>query len=355
MANKKSTTDELVSRYKIECSVCGRSWRDKRRDNLIEKALKKDPDYLKNYVCRKCKKLNKTRKKRDTNADNIVKGQLTKEDLKQFIPKKAEKYFNRNLYGVKDEKVLQFHLGSNNPLLKNVLFIGETGTGKTALLQHFCWKNEIPYYRMVMNAGTTTEDIIGQWTMGKDGQFSFHYQVLILFMKYGGIFVFDEINAGQKDILHILNSITDWERRAIVTQHKGEIIEAIPEFLTVACMNPPQEYDLQEMSKSLKSRFTPYYFDYDDKIDRKVLGDDKNLLEFAKSIRLARANGEIETPLSTRDLKMFQLVREGLGYEVAKGMLISKFNNGEKSAVKTQMEVLLEKSKILDKGDEDEK
>lgn len=368
----------LVSKYVIECQKCGTKWRDKRRDQIIEKELNKDPDYLKKYVCRNCKRLEKelkykefinsvkadvtTTEQVEETADNSVAipqtdFRLTKEDLKQFIPATSERYINRKFADVKDEDVLQFHYKSDNPLLKNVLFVGETGTGKTALIRHFCANNKIPYYRVVMNAGTTPEDIIGQMIMNKDGKFQFQYQVLILFMKFGGIFVFDEINAGQKEMLHILNSITDFERKAIVTQNKGEVIEACSDFLVVACMNPPAEYDLQEMSKSLKSRFTPYYFDYDDKVDKKVLGaEEKDLLEFAKTIRLARTNGEIETPLATRDLLHFKLVRDGLGYNLAKEMLIHKFHNGEKNVVKTQMEVIFEKSSILDKkeGETDE-
>ena len=375
---KKAQTKEtgaLVSKYTVECTACGKHWRDQRRDTLIEQELKKNPDYLKTYVCRTCKKIareqkfqafksqftEQTSEQVKPEIDNETQpepeqftgnGLLTKEDLKQFIPKTAEKYIHRTFSGVKDIDILKFHYDSKDPLLKNVLFIGETGTGKTALIRYFCWKNQIPYYRVVMNAGTTPEDIIGQWVANSKGSMEWHYQVLILFMKFGGVFVFDEINAGQKEMLHILNSVTDWERKAIVTQHKGEVVEACDEFMVVACMNPPQEYDLQEMSKSLKSRFTPYYFDYDDKVDRKVLGDDKPLLEFAKTIRLARINGEIDTPLSTRDLVHFQKVRAGLGYDLAKEMLIHKFHNGEKNVVKTQMEVLLEKSDILDKKED---
>lgn len=365
---------EMVSKYKITCTKCGTSWRDKRRDQAIEQELAKDPDYLKKYVCRKCKRLAKDLKyqeyvksitqdaKPEQSAEettelkvDLTQGHLTKEDLKQFIPTTSETYINRSFSGVKDEKVLDFHYKSKNPLLKNVLFIGETGTGKTALVRHWCAKNKIPYYRVVMNAGTTPEDIIGQMIMGTDGKLRFQYQVLILFMKYGGVFVFDEINAGQKEMLHILNSVTDFERKAIVTQHKGEVIEAVDDFLVVACMNPPAEYDLQEMSKSLKSRFTPYYFDYDEKVDKKVLGaDEKELLEFAKTIRLARTNGEIETPLSTRDLVHFKLLRDDLGYNLAKDMLVNKFQNGEKQVVKTQMEVILEKSKVLEDSKEEE-
>lgn len=126
MKKQKSTTETLVSKYKIECSVCGKHWRDKRRDAQVEIELEKDPDYLKNYVCRRCKRIQKLQKTKPAVAETI-QAELKEEDLKQFIPHSAEKYVNRYFSGVKDEDIIKFHYESKNPLLKNILFIGETG------------------------------------------------------------------------------------------------------------------------------------------------------------------------------------------------------------------------------------
>jgi len=348
--------------FRLTCKSCGKSYQtDKRRGERIAKLLEKDPDYLTNYQCQSCVRgkvkvsTPKTSKTPKIDVDKEVKEitQNVDDDLKAYIPTSSEKYINRYFSKgkdrVKDEDIMKFHLTHNSPLMKNVLFIGDTGTGKTALIRHFCHKNKLPYYRVVMNGGTTVEDIIGQQVMDENGKFNFEFQVLIKFMQKGGVFVFDEINAGQKDILHILNSITDFERKAIVTQHKGQVVQAVNNFLVIACMNPPQEYDLQEMSKSLKSRFTPYNFDYDENVDKVVLNNDKLLLNFAKAVRTARLNAQIETPLSTRDLVQFQMIRDGLNFGVAKEMLISKFHNGEKQVVKTMIETTMEKSDILNK------
>jgi hypothetical protein len=358
-----------MTTYRLTCKDCGKSYQtDHKRGDAIAQLLVQDPDYLKNYKCRKCQKgiVEPKVEKPKTKSEAVKKVakhtilvkhtiEVTEfdDEVKQFIPTECEPYVNRH-FGtgkdkVMDEDVLAFHFKTKNRQLKNVLLIGETGTGKTLGVNHFCFKNKIPYFRVVMNGGTTPEDILGQNVMEGDGKIQFSYQVLVKMMKHGGIFVFDEINAGQKDILHILNSITDHERKAIVTQHKGEVIVASDKFLVIACMNPPAEYDLQEMSKSLKSRFCPYYFDYDDAVDKKVLNGDAKLLKFAKAVRTARVNKQIETPLSTRDLKQFQLIREGLGNMMAKEMLINKFHNGEKQVVKTIFETHMEKSNILDK------
>jgi transcriptional regulator with PAS, ATPase and Fis domain len=269
------------------------------------------------------------------------------------VPTSTQKYYNRYLGDGNDKKkdfeILKMHYESDEPLLKNALFIGETGTGKSLCVQNFCYKNKIPYYRVVVNGGTTVEDLIGQMVIDEDGKWKFVYQILIKFMTHGGIVVFDEINAGQKEIMHVLNSITDWERIAVVTQHKGEVIKASKKFMVVATMNPPDEYGLQEMSKSLKSRFCPHYFNYDARIDRLVLGNDKKLLEFARKVREARDNGLIETPLSTRDLKMYQMMGT-FSQSVAKESLLTKFQNSERKEIETHFDVCIGKSTILNQG-----
>lgn len=375
--------------YKLTCKSCGKSYRtDSRRGERIREMLKTNPDYLKQYECQSCSrgvtstpKVTVEKKTRPEVQEKLVERttfEVSKDkvdvkkdvvkvkikpqyDLSEYIPKTATTNYVHRQFGkgrsgkIKDSDLLQYHLDSKDPLMKNVLFIGETGTGKTALVEWFCWKNKLPYYRLVMNGGTTAEDIVGQMIPNPNGEgLIFIEQVLVKMMRQGGVFVFDEINAGQRDILHILNSLTDRERKIMITQKDGEVVRAVDNFLVVACMNPPSEYDMTELPKSLKSRFTPYYFDFDIKIDMKVLGnDEKKLIEFTKKIREARRNGIIETPLSTRDLIQFKVVRDTLGYEVAKQMLINKFQNGEKAEVKTEMEVCLEKSTILD-GEQDE-
>jgi hypothetical protein len=338
--------------YKIECSDCGRFYQsDKRRAKSIAKRLATDPDYLKNYQCSLCrsgKKAQRVQVTVDVPSKGQVKAQMqVSDDVKQYIPKEpvkcVERYFGKGNGRLSVSSLLDKHYKSPNPMMKNVCFIGDTGTGKSLSVYNWAFKRKLPYYRYVVSAGTTGEDLIGQMVIDEDGKWKFHYQVLIKMMMHGGVFVFDEINAGQREIMHLLNSITDFERIAVVTQHKGEVVKASKDFLVVATMNPPKEYGLNTLSPSLKSRFTPYTFNYDARVDAKVLGKDEDkLVEFAKKVRLARDNGIIETPLSTRDLVMFKTVRDEIGYEIAKEMMLSKFHNDEQSEVRTQVEVFLE-------------
>lgn len=359
----------MAKTFKVSCTACGKwYWADNRRNLQITERLKKDPDYLKNYKCLDCRagkivgrgKVKAKAKPKTQTVEVTVnvpnKGHVNAEmqvsdDIKQYIPiepvKCVERYFGKGKGRISVSKLLDKHFNSSNPMMKNVNFIGDTGTGKSLAVYNWAQKRKLPYYRYVVSAGTTGEDLLGQMVIDEDGKWSFNYQVLIKMMMHGGVFVFDEINAGQREIMHLLNSITDFERIAVVTQHKGEVIKASEKFLVVATMNPPKDYGLTPLSPSLKSRFTPYTFNYDARVDAQVLGKgESDLLEFAKKVRLARDNGVLETPLSTRDLVMFKTIRDEISFQVAKEMLISKFHRDEQSEIKTQIEVFLEKPEV---------
>jgi len=359
--------------YKLVCKTCGKSYRtDSRRGARITETLKTNPDYLKEYQCRNCSRgktpVVKTEKlERKTVVLNAktknVEVKVDWVDLKDHIPKEnsgyIHRYFGKGKEKIKDTDFLYKCYQAdgkikNHEVLKNVLLVGETGTGKTQLVEYFCYVHKLPYYRIVMNGGTTAEDVVGQMIPDDKEKWKFAEQVLVRMMRKGGVFLIDEINAGQRDILHILNSLTDRERKLILTQKDGEVVRAVDNFLVIACMNPPDEYDMNTLPKSLKSRFVVQIFDYDIKVDKKVIGKgafQSKLIEFTKKIRKARDNGIIETPLSTRDLVQFMTLKNTFGYSVAKDCMIANFQNGEQAEVKTQLEVCLEKSNILDKGE----
>jgi len=342
----------MVKTYRIKCSVCGKSYQtDKERAKRINNILKKDPDYLKNYKCRACKRAGKNAQSINKKVQQIKKEVESfefDEEMQQYIPKKAEKYINRKFGDVKDEDLILWHFKHENPLMKNLLFIGETGTGKNALINHVCYKYKIPHARFCLNRGITKEDLMGQTIMDEKGRFVFNYSLLIKFAKKGGIIVFDEINGADREMMFLLHGITDWARELIVTGNKGEVIKAVDNLLIIGCMNPPDEYGLQELNPAFRSRFIPIYFDYSNEVD-KILFNDPKLIKFVNAIREARKQGEIETPLGTRDLMQYKLVKEGIGgYKLAKEMLINKFRDSEKSVVRTMIETYIEKSKVMD-------
>jgi len=272
-----------------------------------------------------------------------------KVNMASFIPTIDKKYISRTIVkGIKDKKLLK--LAYDKKI--NLLLIGDTGTGKTHLFRNFCFENQLPYMRVNLNGATTPEDLIGQWVPTTDG-FAWKDGVLTTFMRNGGVFVVDEINACSADILFILHSVLDDENKVVLVQKDGEVITAHEDFWLVATMNPDYE-GTRPLNSALKDRFRVMMFDYDTKTETKLNVKPK-MQELAGKLRAMYIKGELVTPCSTRMLLQYNEDIEIFGKDFAKIAFLSKFDVGERQAVESAFELVVQKYNIEnEKEDETE-
>jgi len=239
-----------------------------------------------------------------------------------------ERYIPRKIAGKSDIEILLTAYKHR----KNTLLEGPTGSGKTMAIRWLARRLRVPYMRVNLNGGTTVEDLVGQWIY-KDGKFVWSDGVLVRMMRHGGIFVADEINAAPTEILFVLNSILDDERKIVLTQKDGEVVTACDDFWFVATMNPENLYEGTKMlNEALRDRFQVVLeYDYSREVEKKLeLTDD--LLEIAKMLR--ERNDEIRTPVSTRSLVQFKENCELFGLRLAREIFIQKFHIDERKIVR---------------------
>lgn len=271
------------------------------------------------------------------------------DELKNYIPQK-DGYIARSIYGTTDVKLLQAMYDNKD----FALLIGETGCGKTHLARHVAYVNKVPYMRVNMNGATTPEDLAGQWIPNPNPENPAKYVwqdgVLTKFMRTGGIFVVDEINMAPADILSMLHSVTDDERRLVLTQKDGEVIIAHPNFWFISTMNPDYE-GTKPLNLALKDRFRIIVLGYSDRVERRLQIDEK-LLDVASKLRKSE---EITTPVSTRDLIKFRDDKIKYGDQVARAYFINNFDDAEQPVVKEIVELTLDNySSSKSKGGDDE-
>jgi len=266
-----------------------------------------------------------------------------KENIPHLIsPNFDRKYIPRRVGKKTDVEILKeaFERGLN------VLLVGETGTGKTHAVYYVARLLGRKVKRVNLDKATTPEDLIGCWQPTANGngdgrEFKWVDGVLIEAMKDGYVFVCDEINAAPPEVLFLLNSVLD-ERKITLKQYKGEVIEAHPNFVFVATMNPSYYEGVNRLNEALRSRFQIIlFYDYDERIERK-LGLDERLIKFARKVREGYRLGEVSTPLSTRDLIYYHNNSILFGREVAKEILLNKFDLGERDAIKEAFELIVE-------------
>lgn len=213
------------------------------------------------------------------------------------------------------------------------LLIGETGTGKTTLINELAKEKKRELIRVSLNGATSTDDILGKF-LAKDGSTYWQDGVLVSAMKNGHWIVFDEINAALPEVLFALHSLLDDDRKVTLTEKNGEVIRPVESFRFFACMNPSEDYaGTKEMNTALISRFAGVFhigvFPPEEEkkvLIRKGIAEDtaSRLIGVGNYLREKREKGDIFTFISTRDL-----IQAGLlimkGISVQDGVTFSIF------------------------------
>jgi len=139
--------------------------------------------------------------------ENIMDGKLDEElqEIKDLAKQKRQLEININdtttkLEGLKHKQLEQ--LITYSALRLNPLLVGMAGTGKTHAGEQVSQALKLPFYAMSVGAQTSKSDIIGY--MSASGQYvTTHFRKAY---ETGGIFLMDEIDAGNANVLIQVNA-----------------------------------------------------------------------------------------------------------------------------------------------------
>jgi hypothetical protein len=223
-------------------------------------------------------------------------------------------YCHRKIWDMEDFVLLKGAYTAK-PVPEPVLVSGPKGVGKTRMFWEFCRAEGIEHFRVNLNGGTATEDLLGQWIPTSGGGFVWCDGVLTRMVRNGGCLVLDEINAASPEITFVLHSLLDDERRIVLVQKDGEAITAHQNFWLVSTMNPDYA-GTRQLNEALRDRFgIQINLDSDPVVEKAVLTD-KHVAAFAKALRNPRAAGKFPD-ISTRQLLFLQDNKARFGSRVA--------------------------------------
>jgi len=187
-----------------------------------------------------------------------------------------------------------------------VMLKGPTGCGKTRFVQHMAYKLGRPLITVACHEDLTASDLVGRFllkgeeTVGVDGP-------LTLGVKHGAIVYLDEIVEARKDTTVIIHPLSD-DRRLLPIEKKGQMIEAVDDFLLVISYNPGYQSVLKDLKQSTKQRFMAIEFTYpprdlEARIIEREAGVDKEiavgLVTVGEKVRNLKNHG-LEEGVSTR-------------------------------------------------------
>lgn len=207
----------------------------------------------------------------------------------------------------------------------SALLVGETGTGKTSMVYSVAEKLDKEVLRFNLNGQTSSDEFVGKY-LAKDGNTYWQDGVLLQAMRKGKVLLVDEINAALPEILFIIHSLLDDDRKVVLAEKDGEVILPHKNFRFVATMNPVEEYaGTKDLNKAFVSRFnvviTVGYPQV--KSEKSIVknnsdvsdADALRIVMVGNELRSKKAKNEIFFNCSTRDLIHWAKLISKFGFE----------------------------------------
>jgi nitric oxide reductase NorQ protein len=187
-----------------------------------------------------------------------------------------------------------------------VMLKGPTGCGKTRFIQHMAYKLRRPLITVACHEDLTASDLVGRYLL-KGQETVWIDGPLTLGVKHGAIVYLDEIVEARKDTTVIIHPLSD-DRRLLPIEKKGQVVQAVDDFMLVISYNPGYQSVLKDLKQSTKQRFLAIEFGYpprdiEVRIIEREAGVDKDialrLTKLGEKVRNLRTHG-LEEGVSTR-------------------------------------------------------
>jgi len=134
-----------------------------------------------------------------------------------------------------------------------VMLKGPTGCGKTRFVQYMAYRLGRPLITVACHEDLTASDLVGRYLL-KGDETVWMDGPLTLGVKHGAIVYLDEVVEARKDTTVIIHPLTD-DRRILPLEKKGQVVEAVDEFMLVVSYNPGYQSVLKDLKQSTKQRF----------------------------------------------------------------------------------------------------
>lgn len=160
--------------------------------------------------------------------------------------------------------------------MEPALIIGETGIGKTTVVQLLAESVGVQMYIVNCHQSTETSDLLGSLrpcrAASSDALFEWIDGPLVRAMREGAFLLLDEISLAEDSVLERLNSVLEPGRTLTLAERSSvdedSVIKAHPQFRLFATMNPGGDFGKRELSPALRNRFTEIWIpgsaDWDD-------------------------------------------------------------------------------------------
>ena len=207
-----------------------------------------------------------------------------------------------------------FNLIANN---MNVMITGEAGLGKSHLLSQIAKGLDIPFHSMSVNSQTTKTDLLGF----VDANGVYRFNGFVSAFRNGGMFNMDEIDAGNSNVLTVLNSALS---NGFIELPNGEMVYANEKFRfactanTVGTGGNTKYVGRNKLDMATLDRFTIVKLNIDKDLELLLMNSDKELNKAIWKMREFAEDKFNDFPITQRSaIKLKQLIDMGINTEEA--------------------------------------
>lgn len=192
-----------------------------------------------------------------------------------------------------------------------IMLVGPAGTGKTTLGAQVAKALGRPFGSLSCTAGMSEGEIVGKLLPGADGGFRYHHSQFVTLYEGGGVFLFDEIDAADPNVLLKVNQSIGsvqgggrWfndlrSQKPEVNQHKDFVLIAAAN--TFGTGAGAQYVGRNQLDAATLDRFEVVEIDYDKDFEAAV-GDDE-VVRWLWDVRTKTQAAKLRRVVSTRSVQ----------------------------------------------------
>jgi cobaltochelatase CobS len=218
----------------------------------------------------------------------------------------------------------------NSKLGLYTMLVGPAGCGKTTLANQVAESLEMQFASVCLTAGASETWLFGRQTPNGfvEGPFAKLY-------KEGGVFLADEMDAADANLLLSLNTALSHDK--IINPMNGEVLIKHKDFIFIGAANTNGKganhvyTGRTRLDAATLDRFNIIDINYDSELE-KALCPDKKLFDFLCGVRESLKKEHLDEFISSRAFKSsYLLAQAGLGYPEIINSLISNWGDSAKS------------------------
>ena len=209
---------------------------------------------------------------------------------------------------------------------------GEAGNGKSHVVSEVAKALNLPFHSMSVSNQTTKTDLLGF----VDANGIYRYNGFITAFRDGGVFNMDEIDAGNANVLVVMNSALS---NGWIEAPDGTMIQSHKDFRFCSTANTTgrgatQKYvGRNKLDSATLDRFAVIEFELDEEIELMLCGGDKEFHRGCKAMRKLCDRSYEEMQISQRSSsRLYNLVTNG--FEIDEALNIAVFKGVDEDICK---------------------